>query len=147
MKLDATFSPDEIHWRPGSMTKDKSKAVALAYLDARNIADRLDEAVGTENWQCRYPYAGCCELSVKMGNEWITKTNGADETNIEGIKGQYSRAFVRAASMFGIGRYLYDLPNRYYPLNEWKRFDDKTIDELCKKYEAWLDWRKQRGAK
>lgn len=144
MKLNDTFAADQIHWRPGSMTKDKKKAVALAYLDARDIEDRLDEVVGLGGWQCRYPYPGCCELSVKIDGEWITKTNGADETNIEAVKGQYSRALVRAGTMFGIGRYLYDLPNRYYPLNEWKRFSDETINELSLKYEAWLEWRKQK---
>jgi hypothetical protein len=145
MKLSDTFAADQIRWRPGSMTKDKSKAVALAYIDARDVMDRLDQSVGPENWQCRYPFAGCCELGIKVGDHWVWKTNGADETNIEGVKGQFSRAFVRAGVMWGIGRYLYDLPNRYYPLGEYGRFSDATIDELSRKYAAWLDWRKQKG--
>jgi hypothetical protein len=31
------------------------KGMALAYIDARDVMQRLDEAVGPDNWQCRYP--------------------------------------------------------------------------------------------
>lgn len=107
--LKKPFAPHLLHWRVGARTKDKTKGIALAYLNARDVMKRLDDVVGMENWQCRYPYAGCCELSVRINGEWITKSDGAGETDVEGRKGQYSDSLKRAAVLFGVGRYLYYL--------------------------------------
>ena len=54
-------------------------------------------------------YAGLLELK---DGEWITKSDGADDSNIEGAKGGISDALKRAAVLFGIGRYLYH-PNAF----------------------------------
>ena len=48
-----------------------------------------------------------CKLSVRISGEWVTKCDGADDTNIEGAKGGISDAFKRAAVKFGIFRYAY----------------------------------------
>ena len=88
-----------------------AKGKIFHYLDARQVQNRLDEVVGNENWQTHYSEvcgSFCCTLSVKIDDEWISKSNGAGETSVEGIKGGYSDAFKRAAVGFGIGRYLYD---------------------------------------
>lgn len=92
--------------------------MALAYIDARDVMDRLDWVVGPANWQDRYPFVGCCEIGIKVGGEWLWKSNGAGVTQVEAEKGQYSDAFKRAAVLWGIGRYLYDLPNKWYKLKE-----------------------------
>ena len=115
------FPVNRIHWRVGATTKDKSKGIALAYIDARDTMHRLDEVVGVEGWQCRYPFEGCCEIGIFIKGEWISKANGAGQSDIEGEKGQYSDAFKRAGVMWGIGRYLYALPNVWVPLDEYKR--------------------------
>ena len=114
--LKEPFNPNVIHWRVGSTNSEKSKGIALAYLDARDVMKRLDDVVGMENWQCKYPFVGCCELSIRVGGEWITKTNIAGETRVEAEKGQASDAFKRAAVLFGVGRYLYYLPNDWVAL-------------------------------
>ena len=85
----------------------------LAYIDARDVANRLDEVVGIENWQDRYEEVSgrlMCYLSIRVEGEWITKADGAGDTNIEGEKGGISDALKRAAQKFGVGRYLYYLP-------------------------------------
>ena len=41
--LAAEFPKEDIHWRAQSLTKDGDKAMALAYLDARDVMDRLDQ--------------------------------------------------------------------------------------------------------
>jgi len=115
-RLKAPFDPKVIHWRVGATTGAKDKGIALAYLNARDVMKRLDDVLGFENWQCKYPFSGCCELSVRVGGEWITKSNVAGETQVEGEKGQASDAFKRAAVLFGIGRYLYYLPNTWHPI-------------------------------
>ena len=84
---------------------------------------RLDDVVGPAFWQCRYPFPGCCDIGIYLvqaepfSGQWIWKSNGAGETDVEGEKGQYSDAFKRAAVLWGIGRYLYDLPNVWLALD------------------------------
>tara|TARA_R110000824_G_scaffold308609_2_gene496049 strand:+ start:229 stop:948 length:720 start_codon:yes stop_codon:yes gene_type:complete len=111
-KLSAPFAPDQIHWRIGSTTKDKAKGMALAYIDSRDVMDRLDEVLGPQNWQSRYPHVGtktCCEIGIKVDSEWVWKSDGAGDTDVEGDKGAFSDSLKRAAVQFGIGRYLYGL--------------------------------------
>lgn len=112
-QLAAPFPPDEIDWRAGSTTADKTKCMALAYIDARTVMDRLDAVCGPLQWQCRYtPMPNgttCCEIGINLDGEWVWKSNGAGATDYEAEKGAYSDAFKRAAVLWGIGRYLYGL--------------------------------------
>ncbi len=83
----------------------------LSYVTARAVMRRLDEIVGPDGWQSKMvEVAGnvACELSVRYGDRWVTKTDGAGETTIEGDKGAFSDAFKRAAVHHGIARYLYN---------------------------------------
>ena len=68
--LKKPFPPERISWRVGSTTKDKSKGMALAYIDARDVQDRLDEVCGVENWQCRYvpmhDKKTVCEVGLRL---------------------------------------------------------------------------------
>lgn len=110
--LTAPFPPDRVSWRVGSTTADRKRGMALAYIDARDVMDRLDEVCGPENWQCRYPHANgktVCEIGIRINGEWIWKADGAGDTDFEAEKGALSDAFKRAAVRWGIGRYLYDL--------------------------------------
>src|SRR5262245_53056728 len=113
-KLREPFSPDVISWRAGSTNKDKTRGLALAYIDARDVQDRLDTVVGPENWQSRYPHANgktVCEIGIRYGkDEWIWKADGAGDSDFEAEKGALSDAFKRAGVKWGIGRYLYDIP-------------------------------------
>ena len=145
-KLAAPFEVHQIHWRVGAMTQDKTKCIPLAYLDARNVMDRLDSVVGVENWQCRYPFAGCCDIAIRYDGEWVWKSNGAGESDIEAEKGQYSDAFKRAAVLWGIGRYLYDLPNTWVEL-ENKKLSGATIKNLSDRLAVWQDKKFKSGEK
>lgn len=132
--LAAPFPPDVVSWRAGSFNKDKTKAKALAYLDARDVMRRLDAVVGAANWQRRYvpmPNATCCcEVSIRINGEWIAKADGAGATDIEGEKGQYSDAFKRAAVNWGVGQYLYDVDAPWVMLNQWKQIDPAELPKL-----------------
>jgi len=119
-KLIEPFPVNRIHWRVGATTQDKKKGIALAYIDARDVMKRLDETCQTD-WQCRYPFPGCCEIGIRINDEWLWRANGAGETNVEGEKGQYSDSFKRAAVMWGVGRYLYALPNVWVELDQYKK--------------------------
>ena len=112
--LSAPFPAESIDWRVGSTNKDKTKGMALAYVDARTVMDRLDTICGTENWQANYTPCGngmmICNLGIRFpSGDWIWKSDGAGATDFEGEKGALSDAFKRSAVRFGIGRYLYDL--------------------------------------
>jgi hypothetical protein len=85
----------------------------VGYVDARQVMDLLDEALGPENWQDHYrEVAGnvYCDLKIKVGGEWVTKSDCGAESSFEKEKGQASDAFKRAAVKWGVGRFLYRLP-------------------------------------
>jgi hypothetical protein len=112
--LHTPFPAAEIEWRVGSTNGDKTSGLALAYLTARHVMERLDAVCGPENWQDRYEFHGArtvCYLSLRIGDEWVTKADGAGDSDVEAEKGAISDALKRAAVKWGIGRYLYDLGN------------------------------------
>ena len=77
----------------------------LAYVDARIVQNRLDEVVGFENWQCKHISYGpktICHLGIKLNGEWIWKSDGAGDTNVEADKGAISDSLKRAAVHFGV---------------------------------------------
>jgi len=120
MNLSDPFPAEAIHWRAQTVTKDGTKALALAYLDARDVMDRLDDVCGAYGWQDSYTETASgrviCTLSILDGEgNWIAKSDGAGSTAVEGEKGGLSDAFKRAAVKWGIGRYLYDLGNVWAP--------------------------------
>ena len=90
-------------------------------IDARDVMDRLDNVCGPENWQDRYPHISgrvVCEIGIKIGGEWVWKSDGAGDTAVEKEKGGLSDAFKRAGVMWGIGRYLYSLSAPWVDLKE-----------------------------
>jgi hypothetical protein len=93
-----------------SFRKGPGGSKELAYITARDVMQRLDEVFGIDGWSDDYWYIGnrmICKLSVRMDGTWVTKADGADDTQIEGAKGGISDALKRAAVKFGIFRYAY----------------------------------------
>ena len=133
-QLKRPFRASKISWRAGAVSyndpktkQDPKSAIALAYIDARDVMERLDEVFGM-NWSCKYSHAETktiCEISVLIDGVWITRANGAGDSDIEAEKGAISDAFKRAGVMFGIGRYLYDLPNEWVAVDKYKKFINK----------------------
>lgn len=110
--LSAPFPPTDIDWRLGGENGERSRGLALPFLTARQIMDRLDQVCGPENWQDRYEFHGSrtvCYLSLCISGEWVTKADGAGDSSVEAEKGAISDALKRAAVKWGIGRYLYQL--------------------------------------
>ena len=106
-KLKDPFPIEKVKYRQGPGGKQ------LAYIDARDVADRLDEVVGQAFWQNRYTCVNgvtVCEIGLKVDGEWAWKADGAPETTIEAEKGALSDAFKRAGVKWGIARYLYAPP-------------------------------------
>src|SRR3954447_18820339 len=114
--LSAPFDLKEVKFKP--QVVQGNRALALAYVDARAIQDRLDEVLGVEGWQDEYEVlpdgSVVCRLRLKIGGEWVTKMDvGGPSEQPDGgdrMKAAFSDALKRAAVKFGIGRYLYRLP-------------------------------------
>ena len=121
--LQAPFEPNEIEWRVGSTTQDKTKGMALAYVTNRAIQNRLDNVFGVFGWKNEFKAWGdksqLCGISAKDENgEWITKWDGAENTDFEATKGGLSDSMKRAACQWGIGRYLYKLDAVWVPIKQ-----------------------------
>ena len=134
-ELAEPFPPSHVHFRVGATNQAKDSGIALAFLDSRHVMQRLDDVVGPENWQCRYPFIGCCDIGIKIEGEWVWKANGAGETQVEAEKGQYSDAFKRAGAVWGVGRYLYYAPNKWYQIQN-RRFTNAALTQMQKDLEA-----------
>lgn len=130
-RLSDFFAHEDIEWKPITISKRTSKGLAAAYITARAIMDRLDAVCGPANWRNEFrpgPDGGVlCGISIRVPQpdgsvEWVTKWDGAENTDIEAVKGGLSSAMRRAAVQWGIGRYLYDLPQQWVPVDERGRF-------------------------
>ena len=98
--------PIEVRWRVGKNMGDKFSV--LAYLDARQVQQRLDDILGPENWSNVYDSeTGTATVSIKIDGEWISKTDVGTDSQVEKEKGKASDSFKRAAVLWGIGRFLY----------------------------------------
>ena len=130
-KLAAPFPKEDIHWRGQQLRKMGAghKVLALAYLDARDVMERLDAVCGPGGWQTKHRHMGgdriACELGILVDGEWIWKSDGAGPTDVEGDKGAFSDSLKRAAVSFGIGRYLYDLGATWVPCEVYEGRDGK----------------------
>ena len=75
--LAAAFDPSEVKFKPGAVSGNR--ALALAYVDARAIQDRLDEVLGVDGWQddyeCLADGSVVCRLRCRIGGEWLTKVD------------------------------------------------------------------------
>jgi hypothetical protein len=148
--LSEPFPLEYIEWRVGSTNSDKSKGLALCYVDARAVMDRLDSVCGPDGWQCNYSAAPgnaiICNLGVLIAGDWIWKADGAGATDVEGEKGMLSDALKRAAVRWGVGRYLYDLKSPWVELEpagrsvKIKDSERKKLDELHENFASTSGW-------
>lgn len=129
--LQAPFAPADIEWRiqqagvyPIPKGESHGWALVLAYVTSRAIQERLDDVVGLDKWRNEFtsaPDGGTlCGISIKF-DEWITKYDGAENTQIEAVKGGLSGAMKRAGVQWGIGRYLYNLESNFVNLYREKQ--------------------------
>lgn len=132
-RLQAPFSAHLVGWRAAAFNKDRSRAMLLAYIDARAVQDRLD-AICPDSWSF--------ELNVIEGTTTPTvkgrltvlgvtreEIGEAGEGELGTLKAAASDALKRCAVQFGIGRYLYDLPRQWVDWNDQKR-EPKTSPQL-----------------
>jgi hypothetical protein len=125
--LAVPFDPAFVRFKPAVV--QGNRALALAYVDARAIQDRLDEVLGVEGWQDDYEIlpdgSVVCRLRLWLGDDWVTKVDvGGPSEQPDGgdrLKAAFSDALKRAAVKFGIGRYLYRLPAQWMDYDPQRR--------------------------
>lgn len=113
-QLKNPFPIDQVKWRLGATNQEKTKGIALAYIDSRDVQKRLDEVLGISNWRDyleRVDGGFVSGIEIRIGDEWIRRSDAAGDTKVEPLKGGASDAFKRAAAKWGVGRYLYYMPN------------------------------------
>jgi len=112
------FPADVIGWKAQSVKNNR--ALAVAYIDARDVMRRLDDVLGPLNWTDDYTALPdgsiMCRLSVRVpGGDWVTKCDvgGASDQPDAGdrLKAAFSDALKRAAVKLGVGRYIYQMPS------------------------------------
>ena len=127
-ELQKPFYPNEIEWRVmrAGVRNGKPWATVAAYVTNRAIQNRLDDVFGVFGWRNEYvnaPEGGIlCGISILYLEQWITKWDGADKTDIEATKGGLSGSMKRAAVQWGIGRYLYKLEENFAIISKDGRF-------------------------
>lgn len=110
-------------WRVQSFSKQKPQATCVAYVDARDVMDRLDEVCiyGWERLHSEFKNHLYCGISIVMPNgEKLTRWDCGVESNQDAEKGEASDSFKRASVNWGIGRFLYDMGMQYVASNEAK---------------------------
>jgi len=152
MNLEELKKELPFKWRVQST--NQYGCTCVAYIDARDVQDLLDDVVGACNWQVKYEehkgnlFASIGikkttidELGIKSdSNEWVWKSDCGTESQVEKQKGEASDAFKRAAVMWGVGRFLYSLKiikiksviedkGKYFPAENGKRIWD--INKHC----------------
>lgn len=118
-KLQDPFEPSDVEWRAqqgGISGNGKPWVKVIPYITSRAVQQRLDDVFGSFGWKIEQRETNdgkgyICTISVydEKTQQWISKQDGSEKTNIEPLKGGVSGAMKRAAVQWGIGRYLYNM--------------------------------------
>ena len=148
-KLLEPFAPEKVHWR----IREKlgtDHAYVLAYIDARDVMDRLDEVFEVGKWERNQQIVEGNHISTITIHFWdddheywriFEVEDVAEPTDIEAQKGGASDSFKRAAVNLGIARVLYTLGNTkvklengYIPEYEKKRLREEVLIPAYRKF-------------
>lgn len=149
-KLREPFSIKSIKFKPQSTNKDKTQCLPVAFIDARDVSQRLDDVVGATSWEFSIqviPDAKIASvigtLRINFGDNWVHKSDvGEASQDITSYKAAASDALKRCAVQFGVFRYAYDLKFKWVELDGrkmkekpilpyWALSDSDKICESC----------------
>ena len=138
-QLQAAFDPKDVDFRvQGRASEQTGKAQVIAYIDARAVQDRLDSVVGPGAWAFDWTPVVVDKGEVMVAKGTITihgvaKSDAGSASNFEQSLGAVSHCFKRTAVQWGVGRYLYNLPMNWVPVEKNGRIPDATLRELRSK--------------
>jgi len=141
-KLLEPFPLDAIEWKPGATTRDKDKALALAYADSRLYFERLNQTFGM-NWSDEYDVIVAGDRVIIKCTLYIENSSRCDvgeealysgqdnDINKNAITTASAQAFKRACTKFGLGAFLYSVPQEWAEYDKQKRrFTDRGFAYL-----------------
>ena len=138
--LEVPFDPAQIEWRVTNTTKNQQpvRGQVIPYANQRAYTDRLNTLLTPAGWTRHYTILTSanferskdqkivakvlvnCEVTIfGLGSHSATGEEWADDDNA-GTSAE-AQAFKRAASCFGLGRYLYYFAGEWVDLDERKR--------------------------
>jgi hypothetical protein len=139
-QLAEPFDPSEIKWRVTHTNRDGNRGAVIAYADPRAYTDRLNQLFTPTGWTRSYKVSTVSSVTrmkrdklIQTGKVLVTCTltitglgchsgsgeEWADEQNA--MTTAEAQAFKRAASCYGLGRYLYNFAEIWVPLNEYRK--------------------------
>lgn len=107
------FAPAAVELKPTATNREKTRALASPYVDPRAYFARLDKICGPENWSQALTLTdrGCvCALTIFGVTKSATGDYPRDAGDENPATSAEMQAFKRACAAFGLGRYLYSLP-------------------------------------
>jgi hypothetical protein len=116
------WNPDQIRWRLQTKPANPAepKGLAVAYLNPRDIQDRLDTILGIEGWAWDWQpiiieggkvIAAKGTITIAGISKSDVGTSRIDEE--EATKSAVTDALKRTAVLWGIGREIYKLPMQW----------------------------------
>lgn len=130
--LQEPFPSDEVEFKPGATNKEKTKALALAYVDSRPYIQRLNQV--SPDWHDEYQITTLgdrvvvlCRLTIagvtRTGDGECLLSGGDEGERVEpnAVTTASAQAFKRACVKFGLGAYLYALPQVWCDYDAQKR--------------------------
>ncbi|BAJ64149.1 Rad52/Rad22 family DNA repair protein [Anaerolinea thermophila] len=129
--LQEPFPSHEVEFKPGATNREKTKALALAYVDSRPYIQRLN--LVCPDWQDEYQVmmqpdrvVVLCRLTIagvtRTGDgECLLAGEEGDRAEPNAVTTASAQAFKRACVKFGLGAYLYDLPQVWCDYDAQKR--------------------------
>lgn len=143
--LMAPYANDKVRWRVGraGCKGQKVWAMLLAYVDARDVRHRLDEAFGRMHWGVDYSELPNKTIiatiwgETNINNQIVRKSasDGAGGTQVEKEKGGISDAFKRAANAaFGVYEYLYEIKDAFANVSDRGKLKGQYKDGNTTKY-------------
>lgn len=134
--LAAPFAPEAVEWRIQGKGGAGARAQLVAYISARDVAQRLDDVVTPGGWSFDWtPLHVDAAGNVQTARGSLTllgvaKADIGTASTFEPSKGCVSDCLKRCAVLWGIGRYLYGLPVVWVTLDAHGRIPDAALDKL-----------------
>src|SRR5579859_8060651 len=134
--LREPFDPRDVDFRvQGRANEATGRAQVVAYIDARAVQDRLDTVVGPGNWSFDWQPVVMDKGEVMVAKGVLTihgvaKADAGSASNFEQSLGAVSHCFKRAAVHWGIGRYLYGIPQAWVQVEKGGRIPEPVLREL-----------------
>lgn len=124
--VQALKEPMPYQWRVQSKTKT-GKVMCSAYIDARDVMNRLDEVC---TWEVSYrEHADFVSATIRIHtddgsyerSDWGNRLENDPQDQMYGqaMKSAASDAFKRAAVAWGVGRFIYDIDMVFLPCDQY----------------------------